>query len=391
MPVEADFQRLIEEAAIPGVAAAVVRGDRLEQILCCGLRSANAPELVDENTVFDAASLTKPVFAHAVLQLADQGWLSLDTPLVHYVPGYFPRDDRAHTITAKHVLAHSAGLPNWRNSDFPLKTYFEPGEQFSYSGEGYLYLQKAIEKITGEKAHALVDELVFRPLGMTRSSLIWDIRFDLNRAYPHDAFGRPALGGKPGEANAAWSLQTTAVDFARFLLAVLNGERLTPGSAERWLEPHIDVRHPGIQCLVPSNEGVATGVAWGLGWGLEPDQGTFFHWGDNGPFTAFTIGSLRARTALVVFTNGASGLSIMPEMVAYLMPGHRPSFAWLDYARHDAPVRRLLRAALKRGIVQVWPQVQDAGLESDALRWIIQGLSAAGREPDAVWLRERLG
>ena len=79
MPVEADFQRLIEEAAIPGVAAAVVRGDRLEQILCCGLRSANAPELVDENTVFDAASLTKPVFAHAVLQLADQGWLSLDT------------------------------------------------------------------------------------------------------------------------------------------------------------------------------------------------------------------------------------------------------------------------------------------------------------------------
>ena len=229
------------------------------------------------------------MFAHAVLQLADQGWLSLDTSLVHYVPGYFPRDDRAHTITAKHVLAHSAGLPNWRNSDFPLKTYFEPGEQFSYSGEGYLYLQKAIEKITGEKAHALVDELVFRPLGMTRSSLIWDIRFDLNRVYPHDAFGRPALGGKPGEANAAWSLQTTAVDFARILLAVLNGERLTPGSAERWLEPHIDVRHPGIQCLVPSNEGVATGVAWGLGWGLEPDQGTFFHWGDNGPFTALRL------------------------------------------------------------------------------------------------------
>jgi Beta-lactamase len=59
VPVEADFQRLIEEAAIPGVAAAVVRGDRLEQILCCGLRSANAPELVDENTVFDAASLAK--------------------------------------------------------------------------------------------------------------------------------------------------------------------------------------------------------------------------------------------------------------------------------------------------------------------------------------------
>jgi CubicO group peptidase (beta-lactamase class C family) len=212
--VEADFQRLIEEAAVPSVAAAVVRGDRLEQILCCGLRSANAPELVDENTVFDAASLTKPVFAHAVLQLADQGWLLLDTPL------FITFRVISLVMIAQTRSPLSMCLPTAPDcrtdaiAIFRLKIYFEPGEQFSYSGEGYLYLQKAIEKITGEKAHALVDELAFRPLGMTRSSLIWDIRFDLNRAYPHDAFGRPALGGKPGEANAAWSLQTTAVDFA---------------------------------------------------------------------------------------------------------------------------------------------------------------------------------
>ena len=388
--VSADFRRLMQEAAVPGVAAAVIEGGRQGYPVCCGLRSATAPELVDERTVFEAASLTKPVFAHAVLQLADQGCLSLDTPLGHYLPNYIPRDNRASTITARHVLSHSTGLPNWRTADFPLRTYFQPGKQFSYSGEGYLYLQKAIEAVTRQKLHTLVDELVFRPLGMTRSSLIWDLRFDDNRAYPHDAFGLPALRFKPGEANAAASLQTTAGDYARFLIAVMDGERLTPGRAEAWLRPHVPVEHAGIQCLVPNTEPKATGVAWGLGWGLEPDQGTFFHWGDNGPVTAFTIGSLPECSAVVIFTNGASGLAIMPEMIGHFIPGPRPSLVWLDYTRNDAPVRRLLREARLQGVEAAWPRMEAAGLEPNELRWIAQGLDAAGREPDAVWLRERL-
>jgi CubicO group peptidase (beta-lactamase class C family) len=288
------------------------------------------------------------------------------------------------------VLSHSAGLPNWRSADLPLKTYFQPGARFSYSGEGYLYLQRAVEAVTRQKAHTLVDQLVFRPLGMTRSGLIWDTRFDGNRAYPHDAFGQPALGYKPGEANAAWSLQTTATDFARFLRAVLAGERLTSENVRAWLRPQIDVTHRGIQSLGSSGEPVATGVAWGLGWGLEPDHGSFFHWGDNGPFTAFTIGSIETRNAVAIFTNGASGLSIMPEMIGHLVPGDRPSFTWLDYVRHDAPVRRLLRRARERGIEAVWPQFANVGLDADELRWIARGLDAAGRDDDANWLRTRV-
>ena len=194
---------------------------------------------------------------------------------------------------------------------------------------------------------------------MARSSFIWDWRFDLNRAYPHDAFGRPALGGKPGEGNAAWSLQTTAADFASFLLAIFDGSRLQSETARLWLHPHIEIKHPGIQCLETSDGDTVTGVAWGLGWGLEPGEGTFFHWGDNGAFKAFTIASMQCRNALVVFMNGASGLSIMPEFVEAFMPGDRPSLAWLDYGRHDAPVRRLLRAARAHGIKAVWQEIEE--------------------------------
>jgi len=381
---------LLTEATVPAAAAAVIRDGQLYRFTCCGVRSAQTSDLVDENTVFEAASLSKPVFAHAVLQLLDQGYLSLDAPLGDYLPNYVPADDRAASITPRQVLSHSAGLPNWRNADVPLKTYFQPGDQFSYSGEKFLYLQKAVEAITGEKMHMLVDRLVCEPFAMTRSCFIWNQRFDNNRAYPHDAFGRPALSYKPGEANAAWSFQTSAADFARFLLAVLDGSRLKSESAALWLRPQIEVKHRAIQCLGPSSGDVVTGVAWGLGWGLESGEGTFFHWGDNGPFTAFTIGLLKDRAALVVFTNGASGLSIMPELVAHFMPGDRPSLAWLDYARHDSPVRLLLREARTHGIEAVWQKTESADVDADDLRWIAQGLSAADREGDCLWLLARI-
>jgi CubicO group peptidase (beta-lactamase class C family) len=390
LPVETDFLRLMTEATVPGVAAAIVRDGRLDRYVCCGVRSAQSATVVDENTVFEAASLTKPVFAHVVLQLVDQGRLSLDAPLGDYLPNYVPGDDRASTITPRQVLSHSNGLPNWRNAEWPLKTHFPPGDRFSYSGEGFLYLQKAVEAITGKQAHSLVEQLVLAPFAMTQSSFIWDFRFDVNRAYPHDDFGRPALSYKPAEANAAWSLQTTARDFGRFLLAVLDGARLKPQSAELWLRPHIEVKHKGSECLGPRDGDVATGVAWGLGWGLEPAEGTFFHWGDNGAFKAFTVGSIRERCALVIFANGASGLSIMPELLAHFMPGDRPSLAWLDYPRHDAPGRRLLRAARSHGIAMVWQEMEKQAFGTDDLRWIAQGLGAAGREADRLWLLARI-
>jgi len=127
---------------------------------------------------------------------------------------------------------------------------------------------------------------------------------------------------------------------------VLSGSRLRSETSRLWLSPQVEAKHLGIQWPEPSADKLVAGVSWGLGWGLEPDAGTFFHWGDNGAFKAFTLGKPQVGRAFVVFTNGASGMAIMPELVANLFPGERPSLRWLGYVSNDAPVRRLFRAAL---------------------------------------------
>jgi CubicO group peptidase (beta-lactamase class C family) len=315
---------------VPGLSMATSSGTSAPVSMASGTRDRLSGAPVDAATVFEAASLTKPVFAFTVMKLVQDGILSLDQPLAQYLPHYMSHDPAAAPITARHVLSHTAGLPNWRSDAYPLRTYFPPGERFSYSGEGYVYLQKAIEQLCGEPLERIAERMVFAPLAMTNSSLVWRDEFLAHHAVPHTSAGQRFDDGFAGKrftaANAAGSLYTTASDYLRFLQAVLRKPDL-----DAWLAPCANVPRDSLTHLDSSVAlSIRPDVAWALGWGIETDTRCFFHWGDQRGYKAFIIASPDGR-AFVALTNGDAGLSFMSKLLAPVFPGPRPSLLWLGY------------------------------------------------------------
>ncbi|HEY3123114.1 MAG TPA: serine hydrolase domain-containing protein, partial [Thermoanaerobaculia bacterium] len=265
--------RLMEDGDVPGLSLAVVQNGQVVYRRAFGVRDESTGARVDDDTIFEAASLSKPVFAYAVLKLADAGRLDLDAPLAKYLPGDYVEDPRLRSITARRVLSHTTGFPNWRPDGQPLKIHFEPGERFSYSGEGFVYLQKAVENRTGQTLEALMRRLVFEPLRMTNSSYTWQDRFEGRKAIGHDTVGSPLGLRRPPVSNAAASLHTTALDYARFLEAVLDGTGLRKETTAQMIHPQIHVDEGCQNCINTADRASLAGDRLGPGLGSTGDRG----------------------------------------------------------------------------------------------------------------------
>lgn len=308
---------LVERTHIPGLAVSVIRQGALAEQHVLGVRDTSSKSPVLDDTVFEAASLSKPVFAYAIIRLVDQEILDLDRPLFQYLH----YEDIAHEkwsemITARMVLSHKTGLVNWRKEK-QLSFISSPGSQFSYSGEGYLYLQRVVENLTNLDLQKLVERELFNLLEMQDSSFIWRDSYEERIAVGHDANGKPQIKAKPLLGNSAYTLHTTAPDYIKFLLAVLQGEGLKKESFEGMFHPQ---------------SRISSSLAWGLGFGLQQyrNKDSFFQWGDNGCFKCFTIACLKEKSGIVYFTNSFNGLQIMRSMIALILQGNQPAVEWVD-------------------------------------------------------------
>lgn len=351
--LERDIPAMLNEADVPGLSIAVIRNGEVAWQHGFGVKDSKTKEPVTNSTVFEAASLSKPVFAYAVMKLVDAGKFDLDKPLNQYLPGDYDvgPDPRLSQITARRVLSHTTGFPNWRGRDTTLKIFFTPGEKFSYSGEGFVYLSKVIEHITGEQFNEFMKRMVFDPLGMSSSSYVWRADYDTLKTSRHNSLGLPTPQNKPNKANAAASLHTTAQDYARFIAAVLNGTALKKQTLTQMLTPQIKVDEGGTNTTGRPADKLSPNVSWGLGVGLQAtaDGLSFWHWGDNGDSKAYFVAFEKQKTGVVVFANSANGLSFMPELVAEAVGGQQPALAWLKYESYKSPARRLLRSILASG------------------------------------------
>ncbi len=394
--LQKDIPELMSAAGVPGLSIGVIdKGNIWVQSFGVTDVKTNAP--VNENTVFNAASLSKTVFAYGVLKLVDAGKLGLDVPLSNYLPKpYIEGDDRLQKITARFVLSHRTGFPNWRGHDNdPLKIYFTPGERFSYSGEGMVYLAKVVEQITGKPLNDYMQEAVFTPLGMSNSSYVWRKDFESHAAIGHDAEGGISEFIQPKEANAAASLETTAKDYTTFLAALLAGKGLKQATLREMEAPQIAVDPECTNCTNRVPKELSKELFWGLGWGIQKTaQGeSLWHWGDNGVYKAYVVVRPGTKSGVVMFANSENGLSIARKIVADALGGDQPAFDWLKYDNYDSPSIRFVIAARDHGAAAAMKEfsadVASGALSEGALNQ--EGYRLMGRKqmPDAILVLEK--
>ncbi|MDJ1483398.1 serine hydrolase [Cytophagaceae bacterium YF14B1] len=337
---------LLDSAHIPGLSLTIVNHSTIVYSHAFGVKDKTTKAHVTTNTLFEAASLTKPVFAFAVLKLVEEGKISLDKPLHEYLDKPYEglTDKRYNAITARMVLSHTTGFPNWR--DDKLTIGFTPGEKFSYSGEGYVFLQKVVEHITQMPLDKLIQTKVFTPLLMKNSYMVWTSVIQSRVATAYDRSGKSVKGNQSKEANAAYSLYTTAEDYARLLIAILKPAVLQSSSITAMLTPQISLSD------------AQPALSWGLGWGLEKtSQGIVgFHWGDNPGYKAYTLLVPEKEMALVYFTNSDNGLNIRDRLVDVTLGGKYTLYDWLGYDQYNSPQTLLWETARVKGVQAVLDQ-----------------------------------
>lgn len=316
----------MESAEVPGCSVAVIRDASLVQTQAFGLQVMGTDERVDARTVFEAASLTKPVFAYLTLKIVESGRLDLDAPLASMIeePITDKNLDRLAHITARHVLSHSSGFPNWRPRGKALRVQFDPGTRFQYSGEGFVLLQRVVERITGEPLDVYAQRQLFDPFSMESASLVWRDDYATRLAGGHDP-SRSIHGArvKRTQPNAAASLVCTPGDYATFVCALLD-------------PPQQDAFHlnaDSIAAMFTPQISVTDDVDWGLGWGLQTnaDGQSFWHWGNqNGIYHNFVIANRKTRSGIVVFTNGQNGMQVYTSMIRAAMGAESPALDWTN-------------------------------------------------------------
>lgn len=308
-PLAADsIQQLMKDHHVPALGIAVIKGGKSVFSKVYGVLSAN--EQAPYNTVFNVASLTKPVVAMLTFKLVSLGKWSLDEPLYHYWIDPDVKDDStSRKLTTRHVLSHQTGFVNWRwlHPTKKLHFDFEPGTgKFQYSGEGFEYLKKALENKFRLPLDRLCDSFVFKPLLMNNSWLTWNSEAMESRfAKWHDKEGKNSYETwKRDSPSAADDLLTTVEDYSRFGLAVLDGFGLPEGLFTEMVTPTAAV-----------GKSSSMGLGWELFKGLPGGEYAMLHTGSDKGVKTLILLFPASKEGLIVFTNSDNGHQLYQKII----------------------------------------------------------------------------
>ena len=323
--------------AVPGVSIAVIHSGTIDWAKGYGVRKAGEDAVVDTETLFQAASISKPVTAAGALRLVESGILELDEDVNRSLRSWkVPGNELTgrSAVTLRRLLSHSAGLtvqgfPGYDigaelptlirilngekpANTSPIRVDVEPGTRFRYSGGGYTVVQQLMTDVTGRAFSQLMYELILKPAGMKHSTFkqplpqVWRSR----AAIAHTQGGKPLRGSwHTYPEKAAAGLWTTPSDLANF-------------SIEIWRSYH------GLsEALLPqrlTRTMLTRGLGdYGLGFAL-PSSGVFRfqHGGSNTGYRCGLVLSVESGDGVVIMTNSDSGESLMAELISAIAPAY---------------------------------------------------------------------
>jgi CubicO group peptidase (beta-lactamase class C family) len=346
-------QQAVEAGLLPAVSIAVINDGVVEWAEGYGVNRAHGSDSVSVSTLFQAASISKPVTAAAILRLGERGVLDLDVDVNEYLQSWQVKANEytaESPVTLRGLLAHNAGVtvhgfPGYvagekvptavdvldgKGNTHPVEVVSVPGERQRYSGGGYIIAQVLLEDVTGEPFRSVMESEVLGPMGMSDSTYEQPLseRLAAMAAVGHGSDGNPIEGNwRTHPEQAAAGLWTTPTDLARFLLD-LRAAYL--GGIEAALEP-ATVREMLSRQVGGSGLGL---VVAGTG-----DSVRISHGGANMGYRAFMVLYPVTGDGVAVMTNAEGGRELRMEVVRAVSR----VYDWPDY--HPA-VRHRLRDLL---------------------------------------------
>lgn len=333
-----------------GLAIAVIDKGRVVSIQTFGDRNAKGDPLTPQ-TIMYGASLTKALFAYSVLRLVDEGKVDLDKPIADMLAKPLPEygnldaygnwgdladDDRWRTITPRMVLNHSTGFANFHflEPDGKLRIHFDPGSRYGYSGEGIMLLQFGIEQGLGLDMGNELQRLVFDPLNMPKTSLVWRADFAENFADGWTIDGGVEPHDERGRVRTAGSMDTTITDLANFAAALASGEGLSKASRAELTRPGLAIKSraqfPTLQDAAPAAEQpVDVAATIGLIRFTGP-QGTGFFRGGHNDSTGNTLVCIeKSQRCVLIMSNDVRAEAAFPMIIRNILDETGTPWRWI--------------------------------------------------------------
>ncbi len=302
---------------IPGVSLAVIKDKKVVHYETYGVQNLMTSEKITEKTLFEGASMTKPIFSFVVNRLAEREVINLHRPLHEYLkfdeleveyPEY-------NSMTAWHVLTHKSGMPNWGR--YMVR---EPGKSYGYSGEAFEYLKRVMEKLTNKDIETLLTEELITPqkIGRMDFSDSPELRKVFSRGHMD---GTPSIRMIPKKAQMAFSLHTESLAYTDFMFTLLERKGLKLETYEQMMTIHSPFPDDRRETNHPE-EGMGLGIALS-----KSEFGRlFYHSGNSGDFKCLFRMYEDLGMGFVVFTNSNTGNFLADDLALFLIEGKK------DYA-----------------------------------------------------------